>query len=237
MSPSRLRRNARRERRKVVRARLRPKLCDKLMAVWRHACWVWSFFCEHHATPREIMLKEWIATWRYREMLAWVGTIELLTRRLIFAAALALDIVLKPLLPPTGKPRKRRRVLVWPNKPLTWIARFCMFRRQPPEVHYTYHNKRVVPQVMNTTPLARRLEAVRRVLADPDVRIRRFAVKLARIKERNAKANSPRLFKVRRWDTRKLTTRATRSIHTGMRIVMPIIEDRLDAWNAACDPG
>ena len=238
MSPSRLKRSQRRERRTAARVVTQPNLCDTLLAVWRHARWVFLQFCDFHAAPRALAEREWIATHEYRKIEAWLRAIELLTRRLVLAAALALNIVLKPLLQREhAQPRRRRRVLVWLQKPETWIARFRIFPKKPPEERVIYHNKRDVPRVMRTFPLARRLEAVRRVLADPDQRVHRLAMKLARMRASNAKANSPRLFAARDWDSRKAITRDKRIICTGMELVMPLVHNRLDAFNQACEPG
>lgn len=238
MSPSRLKRSQRRERRTAARAVMRPNLCDTLLAVWRHARWVFLQFCDFHASPRALAEREWIVTHEYRKIEAWLRAIELLTRRLVLAAALASNVVLKPLPPRAhAQTRQRRRVLVWLQKPETWIARLRVFSDKPPEVNFTYHNKRDVPRVMRSFPLARRLEAVRRVLADPDPRVHRLAVKLARIRAHNAKANSPRLFAARDWDSRKAITRDKRIICTGMELVMPLVHNRLDAFNQACEPG
>lgn len=238
MSASRLKRSQRRERRTAMRVIKRPNLCDTLLAVWRHARWVFLQFCDFHASPRALAEREWIATHEYRKIEAWLRAIELLTRRLVLAAALALNVVLKP--PPQrahAEPRRRRRVLVWLQKPETWIARFRMFPKKPLDGHVVYQNTRDVPRVMRTFPLARRLEAVRRVLADPDQRVHRLAMKLSRIRASNAKANSPRLLAARDWDSRKATTRDKRIICTGMELVMPLVHNRLDAFNQACEPG
>ena len=62
-------------------------------------------------------------------------------------------------------------------------------------------------------------------------------MKLARIAARNAKANEPRLFGVRGWDSHRRLNRGQRFIRTGMEIVMPLIEDALAAWNQKCEPG
>ena len=112
-----------------------------------------------------------------------------------------------------------------------------MFPRKPPETPPLRRAQREQPRVLPAFPLARRLEAVRRVLADPDTRAHRFAVKLARIAARNAKANEPRLFGVRDWDQHRLLNRGQRFIRTGMEIVMPLIEKRLAAWNERFEPG
>ena len=112
-----------------------------------------------------------------------------------------------------------------------------MFPRKPPETPPLRRAQREQPRVLPAFPLARRLEAVRRVLADPDTRAHRFAVKLARIAARNAKANEPRLFGVRDWDQHRLLNRGQRFIRTGIEMVIPLIENRLAAWNERFEPG
>jgi hypothetical protein len=112
-----------------------------------------------------------------------------------------------------------------------------MFPRKPPETPPLRRARREQPRVLPAFPLARRLEAVRRVLADPDTRAHRFAVKLARIAARIAKANEPRLFGVRDWDQHRLLNRGQRFIRTGIEMVIPLIENRLAAWNERFEPG
>ena len=112
-----------------------------------------------------------------------------------------------------------------------------MFPRKPPETPPLRRAQREQPRVLPAFPLARRLEAVRRVLADPDTRAHRFAVKLARIAAHNAKANEPLLFGVRDWDQHRLLNRGQRLIRTGIEMVIPLIENRLAAWNERFEPG
>ena len=112
-----------------------------------------------------------------------------------------------------------------------------MFPRKPPKTPPLCRAQREQPRVLPAFPLARRLEAVRRVLADPDTRAHRFAVKLARIVARNAKANAPRLLGIRAWNSFRLLNCGQRFIRTGMEIVMPLIEKRLSAWNERFEPG
>jgi hypothetical protein len=238
MSASRLRRSQRRARRAAVRAVQRPKLSEQLLQVWDHARWVFANFCEFFASPARIAAREYINVPEYRSIESWLRSLELLTRRLILAAALAITIVLKPLDPVVpARPRQRRRVLIWFNKPSSWIARLRMMPRKPPETRSLRRARREQPRVLPAFPLARRLEAVRRVLADPDTRAHRFAVKLARIAARNAKANEPRLFGVRAWDSHRPLNRGQRFIRTAMDLVMPLIDDALASWNERCEPG
>jgi hypothetical protein len=238
MSASRLRRSQRRERRAAARIRQRPKLGEQLLSVWDHARWVFANFCEFFAPPVAIAARDYINVPEYRAMDSWLRSLERLTRRLILAAALAINVVPKPLDPVApARPRQRRRILIWFNKPSTWIARLRMMPRKPPETRAPRSARREQPRVLPAFPLARRLEAVRRVLADPDTRAHRFAVKLARIAGRNAKANEPRLFGVRAWGSRRPLNRGQRFIRTGMEIVTPLIEDALARWNQKCEPG
>lgn len=238
MSASRILRNKRRERHARVRVLLRPKLPRVLMQVWDEACFVWQFICEYMASPRELSLQPWIDRVRHATLRDHIRHLELLVRRLILAAALDLDIVLKPLRAhDPARPQKvrtRRRVLAWPERPETWIARLRMLPRKPPEdaPRRVLSVKRAQPAVLDAFPLARRLEAVRRVLLDPDARARRFAIKLARIKAANARANLPRLFRLRAWDQAgPPVTRGKGLIAEAMAIVHPIVCDQLDWWN------
>jgi len=167
MSASRLKRSQRRERRAAVRILQRPKLSEQLLQVWDHARWVFANFCDFFAAPIAIAGREYINVPEYRAMESWLRSLELLTRRLILAAALAVTIALQPASSRERKPRQRRRVLIWPTKPQSWIARLRMLPRKPPETRSRRHPERDQPRVLPSFPLARPLEAVRRILADP----------------------------------------------------------------------
>jgi hypothetical protein len=83
--------------------------------------------------------------------------------------------------------------------------------------------------------MARRIEALRRVLANPDKRAHRLALRLARIRAANAKANAPRIFTLRRWDfSPKKRTSGKRAVNEGMQIAQPIAEQVLARWQ---EPG
>ena len=45
------------------------------------------------------------------------------------------------------------------------------------------------------------------------------------------------LFGARAWDSQRMLNRGQRFIRTGMELVMPLIENRLAAWNERCEPG
>ena len=93
-------------------------------------------------------------------------------------------------------------------------------------------------RVVDSFPLARRLEGLRRVLANPDARIRRFAITLARIALENARANAPRTFVLRTWhpDAQR-QRRGGRMITASMCVLHPLACSAVDRWNEAADPG
>ena len=96
MSASSLRRSRRRERRAAVRPLQRPKLSEQLLQVWEHARRVFANSCEFFAPPVAIADREYINFSEYRAMDSWLRSLELLTRRLILAAALAINVALQP---------------------------------------------------------------------------------------------------------------------------------------------
>ena len=74
----------------------RPKLSEKPLSVWKHARWVFANFCEFFAPPAAIADREYINVPEYRAMDSWLRSLELLTRRLNLAAALAINVPLQP---------------------------------------------------------------------------------------------------------------------------------------------
>ena len=238
MSPSRLRRNQRRERRAIARVAIRPKFSADILSAWDHARWVWNTFCHllFH-TPQELALREVVSRREARDFHDWLRGMEVLARRIIFAAALAMTIVLKPHASRPVRPRKRRRVLIWPQKPHTWIARLPMLPHRSSNGSHASTTTRPLPALVPSFPLARRLEAIRRVLAKPEPCARRLAVKLARIAERNARADRPRRFAVRAWPPRRILTRCEHMVLSAMKTLEPLIQDGLGRWNQRFEPG
>ena len=74
----------------------RPKLSEQLLSAWEHARWVFANFCEFFAPPVAIADHEYINVPEYRAMDSWLRSLELLTRRLNLAAALAINAPLQP---------------------------------------------------------------------------------------------------------------------------------------------
>lgn len=243
MSRSRRLRDHRRTRRQGVRAMFAPRLTQPLHAVWEHACWALQNVLTLFTTPADLALREYIPHHEHRRLTDLIRHLELLARRLILAAALALNLILRPKDTKTRAPRRRRRILLWPDRPYGWRANFTMMPARKAEDAISYVRPPANPTPSRTVPsfpLARRLEAVRRVLAKPDIYVRRFAIRLTRIAQQNDIANRPRHFALRAWrplDERRLPTLGCRFVATGMETVQPLAESALERWNQAADPG
>ena len=242
MSRSRTRRETQRARRQSVRAILAPKLPAALVAAWRSACWAFGFICEFHYTPRSLARQEYLLRAQHRVVLDLVRHLELLARRIVLAAALALNLILKPIARGPKRLRRKRRVVLWPDNPASWRPRFRM-QPKASSAPSAQAGKRTPTQplrFMRTFPLARRFEGVRRVLASPDAYVRRFAIRFARFAERNASSNAPRIVEIKPWlypwgvGPR---TRGARLVNEGMCTAQSLAQDRLDRFNEAVDPG
>jgi len=217
-------------------------LTGPLIAVWRHARWAFMHVATFHTTPRDLALAGLLSRADHRAIGHLVRRLELLTRRLVLVAALALNLVLRPIAnrEHPGGPRRRRRVLLWPDKPQTWRVRFHVRPPRRPAIEWIYRRRKILPRTLASLPLAKRLEAVRRVLVDPDGYIRRCAIRFARIAEKNRTANQPRCFGVRPWSLNhewRATPAAARLIATGMAVIQPLAEDAVERFNQAADPG
>lgn len=243
MSRSRTSRDLRRARRQAVREKLAPKhISAPLRAAWSHARWMFLQIVDFFDTPREIAARNWMLRATHAELNDLIRHLELIARRIILVAALGLEIILAPLKPRT-RIRKRRRVLIWPTRPETWRASFRMFSTRGVEPGEPSGQALATPpaqldRFLPAMPLARRFEAVRRVLGNPDRLIRRTAFRLARMQAR-ATADNPCQLRFRRL---KLNpgphiTRGLRMIVTALDILDPLAGDAIARWNEAADPG
>jgi hypothetical protein len=89
--------------------------------------------------------------------------------------------------------------------------------------------------LVESWPMAKRIEALRRLLANPDKRARRVALRLARIRAANAKANEPRILALRPWDfAPEKRTLGKHAVNDGMKVAQPLAEEALDRWQ---EPG
>lgn len=138
-------------------------------------------------TPLQLAALPFIRQARRLELLDWVRPVELLLRRMIFLEARALAATLPPPQPP-AQSRKREPQPWRPfdrDRPQTWR---CSFRALPLKAKpgrwrwrpYTPGNPRESQRTHDTQPLAIRLEAAIRVIANPMPLIRRLAARMRR---------------------------------------------------------
>lgn len=242
MSRSRTSRDLRRARRQTARAALAPKLLGApLTEAWKHARWMFLQIVDFFDTPREIAARNWMHRPTHAELNDLIYHLELIARRILLVAALALDIVLAPLRP--GKrDRKKRRILIWPHRPETWRVSFRLFNargREPGGFQpFAETDPAQRTRFLKSIPLARRFEAVRRVLANPDQHIRRAALRLARLQARST-AEAPRVLRLRKLNLKPgpHITRGLRMIVTALETLSPLAGDAIARWNEAADPG
>jgi hypothetical protein len=145
------------------------------------ACHIFGLVADAIGAPAEIAARDWLARDDRNRIRDHIRHLEAFARRLI--VAMAMTFAPASARTRTSTPRLRRRVLMWMHRPQSWIARLVIFpaaRRAA-----TKRTPRRVPRLgASAFPLARRLEAVRRVLADPLARARRFAPALRRRQQR-----------------------------------------------------
>jgi len=212
------------------------------MEVWRHARWAFLQVATLHVTPRDLALIELVSRQRHRTLTLFIRHLELLARRLVLVAALALNLVLRPVAPrdPRRLPRRRRRSLVWLHRPETWHVTFGIRPLPEPTIRGLHRRHRQQPGAVASLPLAKRLEAVRRVLVNPDRYIRQCALRFARLAQKSRADSQPRHFGVRPWSFDRegaAAPAAARLIATGMAVVQPLAENAIQRFNEAADPG
>jgi hypothetical protein len=176
--------------------------------------------------PAEIAGRGTIGPINRRLMRDWLAGLERLVRRLLLLAALGL--ALAPVRAVAGRMHARLSRLFPPDNPAAWPACLRLFRAprhagRSAATHIRADNTRPV----DARPFALRLEALRRILASPDRRIRLVARTLARIRARSTGANSPHIA-IRPWlIPAARRTDAQDAIHDAMLTVEPLIEAEL----------
>jgi hypothetical protein len=124
-----------------------------------------------------------------RDLLAWLGPAEALARRVLLLKALALP---KPNTPPVLLPATGRLAMAFTDRQAwaldenaeTWRVRFRVlpgdaFRRKKIEGEEVLSDRRGGGITYNAYPLARRIEALRRLLDNPEPAVKRLARLLA----------------------------------------------------------
>lgn len=244
MSASRRKRIARHARTARVRERLHPSFTGPLFDVWRRARTIWEQLCDKfQTTPVALACSERVTRERHKLIAHWLFNLESLVRPLILAAALALRVTSgtggSDKRPARNTRRVRRRVLIWPDKPETWIRlSFSIFPRAGASRARSLTQPSTPARFRDSLPLARRLHALRRVLCDPQAAARRAAFHLARLAAADRVSNQPRRFVM---DQDKLLTRPLTLgeliVRSAFEKLDPFLDDRIDAWNRRAEPG
>jgi hypothetical protein len=215
---------------------------DRLPGLWDYAAMVWDQMCGVFGSSLELIDAEYISKDSHRLLRDWLCNLEKLVRHIVFVAAIAMKLApAKPAAGPWGPGRFQR---TWWDDPLTWKVSFRMLalkrkaRPKPVRAGQAAGADDDTPfrsPARLAKPLALRIEAVRRVLADHPAHVARFARQLARIKAGNAAANQPRKLFLPRWSF--APERRTSGIHAvarGMMIAQPLAENWLWKWE---EPG
>ena len=239
MSRSRQKLAQRRARTARVRAAMHPSFTGTVFDVWRRARAIFlQFFDRHDTSIIALAERDYVFRAEHRKMSDWVHHLEVLVRWLILTAALAIRITLKPRDP---KPRKAKRRLhiIWDNKPSTWVRlSFSIFPRTTRSTRTRSASAKPQSRFARTLPLARRLEALRRILVAPEASARRAAFHLARLKTANRTSNQPRALVMNGAPPRKRAiSRGQMAAESALEKLMPLCEDRMDTWNRAPEPG
>ena len=239
MSASRQKLAQRRARKMRVRAVLHPSFTGDLFDIWRRARELWLQFFDRHDTTLVALAERQLAfRAEHQKMSDWIHHLEQLVRGLILTAAFALEVVLAPRKP---KPhtRKRRRVVIWDNKPDTWVRLTWRIFPHTARAAGSYGAPAQKPsRFARTLPLARRLETLRRILTAPEASARRAAFHLARLQAKNCTSNTPRTFTMDAAPTRqRALSRGRQATESALEKLLPLCEDRMDAWARRTEPG
>lgn len=239
MSASRRKRIARHARTARVRERLHPSFTGILFDVWRRAREIFlQFFDRHPKSIAELGEFGLVSRVEHRKMCNWLHHLEELVRHLIITAALAISVTVSTL---AKQPRKRTRriAVVWDNKPSTWRGlSFSIFPQPSQGSGRPYTRPDHIPPIVSALPVARRLEALRRVLVAPENSARRAAFHLARLAATNRTSNQPRkLVSDGVFNVTRIRSRGEMAVESAIEKLAPICDDRIDAWNRRAEPG
>lgn len=239
MSASRRKRIARHARIARVRERLHPSFAGELFPIWRRARELFlQFFDRHPKSITELADLGYVARVEHRRMCNWLHHLEELVRHLIITAALALSVTASALRK-SLRTRTRRIAIVWDNKPTTWRRlHFSIFAHATPSSHHSHRKTARVPPLISALPIARRLETLRRVLGAPEASARRAAFYLARLAAANLTSNQPRrLVSKASFNVSRTPSLGEMAVESALDQLVPICEDRMDAWNRGPEPG
>ena len=158
------------------------------LALWRVAR---AFICVLHdlfGAPEDVAGRHTLTRAAYQLLLSWLRVGEAMMRRLIAIEAAAYPQTQAPA-PRAKRPRRRRLIEFWPDKPEAWRV---SFRCLPPMLRQAQHDadadcvslslskaERLAPKRFHSAwPLAERYEALLRAFNDPLPLARRLARRL-----------------------------------------------------------
>lgn len=208
---------------------------DALPELWGLAARVWNEICALWGDSASLMRRRRLSGFEYRHCTDWLRSLETLVRRIVVIAALTLE--LKPVAAgPShawGEPRFQRTL--W-HDPTTWKVSFPVLRQARERRDGERRPKK--PRREHDLPsrgLARRIEALRRVLSGGQACAMRLARALARMKKANRTLNAPRELRLKpwsiRWDKR---TSGRLAVRDGMDIAQALAQRAIDVWH---EPG
>lgn len=205
---------------------------DAVLDLRRFAAMVWEETSGLFGYSRQLI--DWIRMDRpfMRMATDWVRHLEMLMKRVVVIVALSLNLApvrQRALRPRTIETRLRRSHWAQPE---TWKVSFPMAplkrveRARPPGPP-----KRRPSLLVRTYGLARRLEALRRVISFTERRAVRFARALARRKARLAGLNDKPVLELRNWDFHPYrASKGMFAVREGMAIAHPLAARCLRLW-------
>jgi hypothetical protein len=168
--------------------------------LWAFGRLVYEEILQLWGSPAELMAKQWLfgrTGWLCRD---WVRHLEQLVRCILIIAALTMEVVL-----PKPRTTLKRRLSATPRRqmnaedPSTWAVVLHVFPVERESQRRSRARPKFKRRYLETAGLARRIEALYRVLKLQDPYARRLACRLARLKEKNRTANSPRTLTLKPW--------------------------------------
>jgi hypothetical protein len=176
---------------------------EALSDLWAFGRLVYEEILLLWGAPSELMAKHWLLGREAILCRDWVRHLEHLVRAILLIAALTLELVLprprtqaKRMIDPDAAPRLR---LMKVDDPSTWAVSLRMFPSEREPRQYTRRERRPARDYLDAASLAKRIEALYRILKRQDVYVTRLARRMARLREKNRLANAPRTLKLRPW--------------------------------------
>jgi hypothetical protein len=197
----------------------------------RFAAMVWGEICGLFGASKHLVERVRAPRDFIRPALDWVRNLEMMMRRVIVILALSL----KPAPARTSPPRERkmrRSRSHWAQSD-TWNVVFRMMPALPCERVRTARIAAPPKPLACTCGLARRIEALRRVMSYSESYALRFARTLARHRARNVSANDKVVLALKPWDFHPWrSSKGMFAVRDGMKLAAPLATRELAAWQA-----